>query len=88
MEAVLVAVRDAKMDEFGPVMTVPTIGMGERQFVDMVGDQQFAFSKHPEDYSLWDVGRYETETGHVEATFPARLIITATAVVQAARKAQ
>ena len=39
--------------------------MAIRSFSDAVQDQDSAFNKHPEDYSLWEIGEFDDQTGEI-----------------------
>lgn len=45
-----------------------------RQFSDVIGDPNHRWSKHPEDYSLWSVGTYDTEKGTMIPRVPVNLV--------------
>ena len=45
-----------------------TIGMGERLFMDAVNAKDSDFSRHPGDYTLFELGFYDDETGKFEQT--------------------
>lgn len=48
-------------------------GSARRQFGDLVNDPEHPFSKHPDDYTLYFIGIYNEDTGHVEAHDPKSL---------------
>lgn len=45
-----------------------------RQFYDVLGDQNHRWAKHPEDYSLWSVGTFDTTKGTMEGWPPINLV--------------
>lgn len=45
-----------------------------RQFADAVNDKQTKWNKHPEDYSLWYVGLFDTSKGFLEGCIPVNLV--------------
>lgn len=60
------AVWDAKVETFGAPMLLTTNGEAIRTFIDVIKDPQTMISKHPEDYSLFELGSYDTITGKFE----------------------
>lgn len=61
------AVRDAKSDQYGNPFFMQSIGTAIRSFDDEVNraEENNAMYRHPEDFSLWHLGEYETK----DATF-------------------
>lgn len=45
-----------------------------RQFYDVLSDNNHRWSKHPEDYSLWAVGSFDTTKGMLEGSIPINLV--------------
>lgn len=63
MKKFVCAVRDLKLADYGDPMFFRTLGEAERAFRDGVSDPQSMLNKHPEDYDLWHIGMYDSETG-------------------------
>lgn len=63
----LFCVRDQKAEcfPFAP-FAVKARGEAIRSFIDLVNDGQSQVAKHPEDYELFEVGRWNQSTGVVE----------------------
>lgn len=61
----LYAVYDSK----GGSYTIPFFDHAEgralRTFKDCCNDPEHQFGKHPEDYTLFDVGQYDDDTGEI-----------------------
>ena len=57
------AVYDTKGETFNLPYFCPTIGLAVRMFEDMALDPQTVVAKHPEDYSLFQLGTYDMATG-------------------------
>lgn len=57
------SVYDTKGRCFDRPFYVPTRGMAVRAFGDAVADPNSPFSKHAEDYILYEVGDFDTDTG-------------------------
>lgn len=84
MRLYMVSIFDKRAKEYGPPMCQHTLGTAERMFQDTVNDPQSPIKKHPEDYELYHIGFYETNTGGLEISdeLEPRLICTATQLVQ------
>ena len=59
------AVKDSAVQAFNRPFFVPTTAVATRSFTDEVNrnatdNQMFA---HPDDFELWEVGRFDDETG-------------------------
>lgn len=67
MKYQIVAVRDRQQDAYAQPFFSPTTGAAIRAFGDEVtrdaADNQM--HRHPEDYALFHLGEYETETGQI-----------------------
>lgn len=71
------AVRDSKLSQFNPPMFFLTHGHAERAFSDMVNDSQAGdLFKHPEDFELYSLGTFDSETALFECGAP-RAVATA-----------
>lgn len=74
------AVLDAKISDFHlAIFDIKDEG-AIRQFADAVNDKQTKWNRHPEDYSLWSVGEFDTEKGIIQGSIPQNLV-NATAIV-------
>lgn len=62
MILVIVAVHDAAAGLFGVPSFVTSVGGAVRSFGDQVNDPTTQFGKHPEDYTLHEVGTYNDNT--------------------------
>lgn len=58
----LFAIRDSKADGFMPPFCAVTRGLAVRMFSDVMVDPQGQFAKHPADYSLHEIGVFDTDT--------------------------
>lgn len=56
-------VYDSKMEAYMNPFLMATKGQAIRAFSDTANDPQSAFSKHPEDYTLFEIGEYDDSTG-------------------------
>lgn len=57
------AVRDAKAEAYLRPFFADTRGVAVRSFSDAVNDGSSPFFAHPEDYSLWELGAFDQESG-------------------------
>lgn len=55
-------VHDCKAEAYLPPFYFSTVGQAIRTFSDMVADPQHAFARHPEDYTLFQLGLYDDST--------------------------
>lgn len=68
------SVYDTKAEEFSSPFYSPTLGSGERAYNDAVADPESALAKHPEDYHLYHLGSFDTESGLFDPMQPHRVI--------------
>ena len=57
------AVKDSAADAFGRPFFVPTIGLAMRSFIDEVNNRESPFNAHPDDYTLYEIGDFDDNTG-------------------------
>lgn len=74
------AVYDAKISDYHMAIFDIKHEGAMRQFADAVNDKQTKWNKHPEDYSLWYVGDFDSTKGMLESAIPENLV-NATAVM-------
>lgn len=63
MRLKLYAYRDSKIETFTDPFLQHTPGEAERTFRDTVSNPKSKLNQHPEDFSLYYLGEYETNTG-------------------------
>lgn len=66
MDQRIVAVYDAKVGAYAQPWFVPTPGAAIRAFGDVVADKSSDIAKHPEDYSLFELGTWIPDKGRFE----------------------
>lgn len=66
MKQIVLAIRDAKIEEFLPPTNFRTKAEGMRRFADTVNQEGTDFNKWPEDFALFELGVFDTETGKTE----------------------
>lgn len=59
------SVYDAKSESYTLPFFDHAQGRALRTFADCVQDPEHQFGKHPEDYTLFDVGTYDDDTGTI-----------------------
>jgi hypothetical protein len=62
------AVYDSKAEQYLAPFNATTLGLAERLFTDMVNTEGHQFNRHPEDYTLYKVGTWESETAELMST--------------------
>jgi len=59
------AVYDSKAETYTPPYFQHKEAMALRTFSDCANDIGHTFGKHPEDYTLFDLGQYDDQTGSI-----------------------
>lgn len=54
---------DSKVGAFKAPFLAQSKGQALRDWTDAVNDPKMAFHKHPEDYTLFELGEYDDQTG-------------------------
>ncbi len=54
---------DSKASAYLPPFFMPEAGQAVRVFSDMCNDSGHAFGKHPEDYTLFEIGTFDDRAG-------------------------
>lgn len=67
MIRLMLSLRDSKAEVFLPPFFVPTVGVAYRQLQDELKRPDSELAKHAGDYSLYQVGTWDDETGEVVA---------------------
>lgn len=80
------AVYDAKISDFHLAIFDIKHEGAIRQFSDAVNDKQTKWSRHPEDYSLWYIGEFDTTKGALTGVLPENLV-NASAVISLTSRA-
>ncbi|WNK14438.1 MAG: nonstructural protein [Microvirus sp.] len=67
------AVHDHQVDAYSQPFYSPTDGSALRAFADHVNDPSSPANKHPEDYSLHQLGTWDDNAGEITGTKPRRI---------------
>lgn len=70
MKHEIFTVYDQKAKAYLPPFILPEIGMAVRVFKDCVNSDKHQFSKHPEDYTLFNLGQFDDSNGLIETMNP------------------
>ncbi len=68
MIAKMFSIYDQKAQAYNAPFCFAAAGQAIRAFADLADDPQSNIFKHPEDYTLYEIGVYDDATGEVEAT--------------------
>jgi len=63
MKIIVCAIHDSAMNAHMQPLFVPTTQVAVRHFSDLLNNPESAISKHPSDYTLWQLGVYDDEAG-------------------------
>jgi len=63
----LFTIFDEKAEVFLPPFFSPTIGIATRAFADTINSHDHQFSKHPSDYTLFQLGFFDDHDAHMES---------------------
>lgn len=69
MELQIFAIKDRAINCYLRPWPAHTAGEAIRVFGDEINNPQSAMAKHPDDYDLYHVGKFEDTTGQID-TFP------------------
>lgn len=61
----LIALRDVKTGAFLAPLTATTPGEAERTYGEILRNEQSIIGKHPQDFPLYELGRFDEQTGQV-----------------------
>jgi len=59
-------VHDSKAETFMPPFFVPSKGLAIRAFEDCINSDDHHFGKHPGDYTLFDLGTFDTDNAEFD----------------------
>lgn len=62
MKLKMYAVRDSKIEHYASPFFVPHRGQALRSWQETANDAQTSISRHPNDYCLFEIGEFDSET--------------------------
>lgn len=74
MKLEIFSIKDRQLDAFMQPWCAQAIGQASRMFTDEVNNKEGAMNKHPEDYDLYHIGRFDQRTGKIETNDGAILV--------------
>ena len=66
MDLTIFAIYDQKADAYLNPFFLPNEALAQRTFGDCVNDPDHAFGKNPQDYTLFNLGVFNTQSGTIE----------------------
>jgi len=82
------SVHDSKALAYLPPFFMHNKNMAIRSFQDAVQDDGSSFHRHPEDYSLWELGEFDDNTGEIIYHTPHKALGTGLDYIQNVREAE
>lgn len=64
---------DSKLEAYLTPFFAPNRGVAMRHFADLVANEDHPFGKHPEDYTLFELGDFDDVTAMFNASAPASI---------------
>lgn len=74
MKFAIVAIRDRALDAFQNPIAVQAAGIAVRSFGDEINNRESPMNQHPDDYDLYQLGTFDTDTGAIESDGGPRMI--------------
>lgn len=62
----LFAIYDTKAKTYTQILTERTSAVAERNFTNAVRNKDMDYNKHAEDFSLFELGSYDNDTGAIQ----------------------
>lgn len=76
------AILDAAAKAFGPPMVFTTNGLAIREFQSIAENSANHIKKHPSDFSLWEIGEFDSDDAAVSGNKGLKPLATATEFFQ------
>lgn len=61
----ILCIYDSKAEAYLAPFTANTLGLAERMFADLVNSPGHQFNNHPEDYTLFRIGTFDTNNAEL-----------------------
>lgn len=68
-------VRDRATDAFGNPFFVTALGQAIRSFGDEINNKDSQLAAHPDDYDLYNLGKYDSDSGLFETHIPKMIAV-------------
>lgn len=81
MRLYVCSVRDRATSSYGNPMCVVAVGAALRGFSDEANRKDSEIGKHPEDYDLYKLGEFDTDTGLFDCGVPEQIAIGKNCIV-------
>lgn len=82
MELKIYSIRDIKGDTFNAPFYKNTHGEAERDFTKLANDEKSQVKEFPEDYQLFHIGKYNTQTGVITPLLTPEHVVDAAQLVR------
>lgn len=82
MLMIMCCVRDRGTDSFGNPFSVVAVGQAVRGFSDEINKAGSDLNRHPEDYDLYHLGTYDTDTGLFKTDVPRMIAVGKDCVIK------
>lgn len=82
MELKIYSIRDLKAETYNAPFYQPTHGLAERYFQNLVKDDKSQLHQYPDDFDLFHLGTYNTDTGRFKTLDIPQHICKASALKQ------
>lgn len=82
MQTKIFSVFDSKAKAFMAPFTMGTVGMALRSFEEVANNRDHLIGKHPDDFSLYEIGTFDDEFAQITARTPLNLIGVASEYVK------
>jgi len=76
------SIRDNKLDTFTSLITHTHTGQAERTLMELARDKQTAIAKYPDDYTMYQIGEYDEQSGLMTSIQPVQVMSAIQAVKQ------
>lgn len=75
MKLKIYSLRDQKTDAYMNPIAMQTTGQLLRMLSDEINKDDSLIGQHPEDFELFEVGEYDTQTGQLTPKLPTSVIV-------------
>lgn len=65
MKLKLYSIYDSKLEAYAQIFSMPTKGAAIRAWISTVNDRSTDINKYPADYTLFEIGEFDDQTGNL-----------------------